>query len=173
MIYRPAILQDSDSVLKLNNKYCQAFFDNEKEKGFLKFEFTLSQIQTLIIQNEVVVAEWEENVIGYYLTNSIFEMDTILKRKIIVNELIQSGTIEDAKYVFLTQAAVDKSYMGKGIAKEMLKTLKRLVKDKFDYLIGLIDFENYNAKVAHLKSGWVIFAETETGWLAMTETNVD
>jgi hypothetical protein len=59
--------------------------------------------------------------------------------------------------------------MGNGVGKELLKHLKRLVQSKFDFLIGYIDSENKNAKVAHLKSGWTIFADTESGWLAMSD----
>lgn len=169
MKYRDAIFEDGESILKLNHKYYQAFLQNEKDKGFLKNEFTIEQIQKLIINKEVVVAEFEKNIIGYYLTNSLFETDVILKRKIIVEKLIQTGEIENSKYVYLTQAVVDKPYMGRGIAKELLKNLKYLVSDKFDCLIGYIDKENLNAKEAHLKSGWVIFANNNNGWLAMTK----
>jgi hypothetical protein len=171
MTYRQAIPDDTEAILVLNHKYYQAYLEGEKDKGFLKNEFSFEQIQTLIKQHEVVVAQMEENVIGYYLTNSIFETEAIKKRKTIVQELILKGKIKDAKYALLTQAVVDKPFMGKGVAKELLRKLKELVKPKFDFLIGYIDHENHNAKEAHLKSGWVIFTDIDNGWLAMTEVN--
>ncbi len=153
MIYRNALHTDCEEILFLNNKYYQAFLNDEKEKGFLKNQFSLDQIQALVQQQEIVVAEFQNKVIGYYLTNSLFETEEIKKRKIIVRDLVLKGKIKDAKYCFLTQAVVDKPYMGKGVAKELLRNLKELVKEKFDFLIGYIDIENLNAKEAHLKSG--------------------
>lgn len=172
MEYRQAKLDDCKAILLLNHKYYQAFIDGEKDKGFIKNKFTHEQIQALIMQNEVVVAELDDTIIGYYLTNSIFETEVIKKRKSVVEGLVREGKIKNARYVYLTQAVIDKPYMGNGIAKELLKHLKTIVKDKFDYLIGNIDKENLNAKEAHLKSGWIIFADTESGWLAMTDVKV-
>jgi len=171
MIYRQANQSDSSAILRLNHKYYQAFIDGDKDKGFLKNEFTLDEIETLIREGEIVAAEKKNEVIGYYLTNSVFETETIKKRKQIVENLIKEGKIENARYALLTQAVVDKPYMGQGVAKELLKTLKHLVKNKFDYLIGYIDAENVNAREAHLKSGWIIFTEMGNGCLAMTEVN--
>lgn len=173
MIYRQAKLPDSSDILRLNHRFYQAFIDGDKDKGFLKNEFLLNEIETLIEEGEIVVAENESGVIGYYLTNSIFETETIRKRKLIVDDLIKEGRIRNAKYALLTQAVVDKPYMGQGVAKELLKILKQLVRGKFDYLIGYIDAENLNAKEAHLKSGWIIFADMGNGCLAMTEVNKD
>lgn len=173
MIYRQAKPTDGLAIMQLNHKFYQAFIDGDKDKGFLKNEFTLKEIETLISENEVVVAEKENEVIGYYLTNSIFETETIRKRKHLVEVLINQGKIENAKYAFLTQAVVDKPYMGQGIAKHLLKTLKHLVRNKFDYLIGYIDAENLNAREAHLKSGWTIFTDIGSGCLAVTDVNAD
>lgn len=173
MNYRQAKLTDSLAILQLNHKFYQAFMDGDKDKGFLKIEFSLAEIETLIKENEIVVAENENDVIGYYLTNSIFETETIIKRKRLVEDLIKQGKIKNAKYAFLTQAVVDKPYMGQGVAKQLLKTLKHLVRNKFDYLIGYIDAENLNAREAHLKSGWLIFTDMGNGCLAMTEVNAD
>lgn len=171
MIYRQAKPTDSAGILHLNHKFYQAFIEGNKDKGFLKNEFSLNQIVSLIDAGEIVVAENELGVIGYYLTNSIFETKTIKERKLIVDKLIKEGRIEDAKYAFLTQAVVDKPFMGQGIARVLLTKLKLLVRHKFDFLIGYIDFENLNAKEAHLKSGWNIFAEMEGGYLAMTRVD--
>jgi hypothetical protein len=171
MEYRQAKLDDCKAILLLNHKYYQAYIDGDKDKGFLKNQFNLEQIKALIMQNEVVVAVFEDNIIGYYLTNSIFETDVIIQRKTQVQELILKGKIKNVKYVYQTQAVIDKPYMRSGIGKELLKHLKRLVQSKFDFLIGYIDAENKNAKEAHLKSGWMIFTDTENGWLAMTDVN--
>lgn len=171
MIYRKAELRDSEMIMQLNHKFYQAFLKGDTEYGFLKNEFSLYQIRSLIEKTEVVVAEKDHEVIGYYLINSIFETETVTKRKLIVSEFISTGKIKDAQFVYLTQAVVDKPHMGKGVGKELLKHLKRLVTDRFDYLIGYIDFQNLHAKEAHLRSGWVIFAEMGTGWLAMNDVN--
>lgn len=171
MIYRQAQITDSSDILRLNHKFYQAFIDGDKDKGFLKNEFSLNEIETLIKEEEIVVAENEIEIIGYYLTNSIFETETIKKRKAIIDNLIEESKIKNARYSLLAQAVVDKPYMGQGVAKELLKTLKLLVANKFDYLIGYIDAENLNAKEAHLKSGWIIFTDMGNGCLAMTEVN--
>ncbi|HET8964398.1 MAG TPA: GNAT family N-acetyltransferase [Chitinophagales bacterium] len=168
VIYREARIADCKDILLLNQRFYKAFLDGEKEKGFLKNQFTLEQIQALVEHHEVVISELQGKLIGYYLVNSIFETDEVRRRKRIVEELIYDGKIENAKYVYLTQAVVDKPFMGKGVAKELLKSLKKLVSNKFEFLIGNIDFENLNAKEAHLRSGWIIFKETEKGWLALT-----
>lgn len=123
----------------------------------------------IINVNEIVIAVNGNDIIGYYLTCSAFETETIKKRKLIVDDLIKKAEIEDVRYSLLTQGVVDLPYMGQGIAKELLKHLKYLVRNKFDYLIGYIDAENIDAKAAHLKSGWVIFAEMSNGCLAMKE----
>lgn len=171
MILRKAKLSDSLHIAELNNKFYLAYIDGNKEKGFLKNEFSIEEIEILINADEIVVAECENIVIGYYLTNSIIETKTIKRRKDIVKILIADGKLENGKYVFLTQAVVDKPFMGKGVAKKLLLVLKEQVKDKFDYLIGYIDSENLNAKEAHLKSGWIIFTDIENGYLAYTKVN--
>jgi hypothetical protein len=168
MIYRRATLSDSESITVLNHKFYQAFIEGDKDQGFLKNEFSVQQIEVLIAAGEVVVAEDKGSVIGYYLTNSIFETETIRKRKSIVETLISKDEIPKARYVFLTQAVIDKPFMGRGVARTLLKELKGLVRHKFDYLIGYIDAENHNAKAAHLKSGWNVLTEMESGCLAVT-----
>jgi hypothetical protein len=169
MIYRPANIYDGKAITKLNNKYYRAFLENDKQKGFLKTSFTLNQIESIIEAGEVVVAEFENQVIGYYLTNSIIETESNKAREFKVKGLIETGELGSARYVYQTQAVVEKQFMGNGVARELLKNLKKLVSPKFDYLIGYIDNENSNAKEAHLKSGWLIFADIEGGCLAMTK----
>nr|WP_121271720.1 GNAT family N-acetyltransferase [Pedobacter schmidteae] len=173
MIYRPASKVDGNAITALNNKFYQAFLEDDKQKGFLKNKFTLDEIETLIASGEVVVAEFQGEVIGYYLTNSIFESEAIRKRKLHVQELIEVGTIRNVRYVYHTQAVVDRPYMGKGVGKALLKNLKKLISSKFDYLIGYIDQENLNARLAHTKSGWEVFTTVEGGCLAMTKVSGD
>jgi hypothetical protein len=120
IIYRVADVSDSEAITKLNNKYYRAFLENDKQKGFLKSSFTSDQIEALIKSNEVVVAELGNQVVGYYLTNSIFETESNKIRKLKVYSLIEKGEIENARYVFHTQAVVDKPFMGNGIAKQLL-----------------------------------------------------
>lgn len=171
--YRKAVLSDAKSISHLNYSFYQAFILGDKDKGFLKNNFSIEEIESLIKASEIVVAEINSCVIGYYLTNSIHINETIEKRKKIIDELIENGEIPNGKYVYLTQAVVDKPFMQKGIAKELLKHLKTQVSAKFDFLIGFIDVENLNAKEAHLKSGWNIISPIESGYLAMTRTEQD
>ena len=94
MIYRQAKLSDSLDISRLNHKFYQAFIEGDKDKGFLKNEFSINEIETLVQEGEIVVAEHENNVIGYYLTNSIFETETIKIRKLLVETLIKEGKIK-------------------------------------------------------------------------------
>jgi hypothetical protein len=169
--YRSAKPDDSESILALNIKWSKAFFDGFKEKGFLKNPFTFEQILKLIESKEIVVAENNSKVIGYYLINSIFENDVIKERREIIDKLVSKNELPSGRYVYLTQAAIELEYMGKGVAKNLLKELKQLVSERFDFLIGNIDKENHNAREAHLRSGWKIIFEIEKGHLAVTETN--
>ena len=45
MIYRQAKIIDAAAILLLNQKFYQAFIDGDKDKGFLKNEFSLKEIE--------------------------------------------------------------------------------------------------------------------------------
>lgn len=168
--FRIAKLSDTSTVFWLNQHWCKAYEEGFKENGFLINPFSISQVQGLIESREVVVGDFLGKIVGYYLSNSLYENDDIRKRRQILAELIANNQLNDARYVCHTQVAIDPDFMRKGISKNLLKELKKLVFDRFDYLAGIVYKENLNGKKAALKSGWKVACETEAGILVVTPT---
>ena len=53
--YRKANLLDANSISYLNYKFFQAFLLGDKDKGFLKNNFSIEEIESLIIASEIFV----------------------------------------------------------------------------------------------------------------------
>lgn len=170
--FRPAVSADQSSVAGLNSRWVNAFHEGSISKGFLRHAFTNVQVAQLIEAREVVVAQTNSGeIVGYYLTNGIIHDEEIARRRRLVACLIAGGQLPEGRYVYLAQAAISETYMGRGVARRLLTELKILVNDRYDFLIGYIDAANESARIAHGRSGWNVFTEFGDGHLAVTSTH--
>jgi len=164
--YKIASLKDVTDVFLLNQKWINV---KNFENGYITNCFSESEILSLVQKRNIVTAEIENKIIGYYLINDLYETELTKKRKEIVSDSILNGEIPDGLYVYHTQAVVDRDYMRRGIAKKMLNYLKKQVSNRYDFLMGSIRKNNLTAKAAHVKSGWEIFHEDRYGWVVFTD----
>ena len=170
IICRAAEPSDCRSIVSLNLKWCEAYKKGCKNNGFLKNSFSFDQIQTLIADKQVVVAESQSEIIGYYLSNSLYDNGTTEISKRLIPGLILQGKLPAARYAYHSQAAINSHFMRQGISKKLLKELRKLVSARFDYLVGLIDKENLRSQEASLRSGWKAVKQIECGLLIVTNT---
>lgn len=166
--YRIASLNDVTNIFLLNKKWGTT---TSFKKKYITICFSESEVLVLVQKGNIVVAELENKIIGYYLINDVYETALTKKYKELLNDSISTGKIPNGSYAHHTQAVVDVGYMRQGIGKSMLDFLKRHLSDRYDFLMGSIRKNNLKAKEAHVKSGWIIFYENIDRWVVFTDVS--
>lgn len=141
-------------------------------KGSFSNILSIAEIKILIEDLQVVVTLYENEVVGYYLSNSLFVKPYIEQRKRIIENLICNRVLPNGRYVYQMHAAVKESFLGNGLSIQMLNRLKTILHNRFDYLSGILSEENYQSVYKqHLKAGWEIIGKFNVGYIAIMSTN--
>jgi len=159
---RKAVIDDAGNLFNLH----KFWIDNKQ----LKQVYTLSQIQKIITESEAVVAVDNNKVVSYYFVNPFFETGNVAARKKIIEDKIVNGLLPKGRYAYCLQSATDENYTGQGLNRSVLNLLRNLSKDKYDYFIGVMDYNNIPTQKSSLKMGWKHFGDIGIGLLAVIGT---
>ncbi len=160
--------KDINGILSLQEKNLYRNLSNkEKENGFVTTPFTISQIEKIIKQNGIFIAENEGNkIIAYAFAGnweyfnqweifnfmiSRFSELSFHKNKITTENSFQYGPI-----------CIDKNYRGKGLLNLIFEEMRIEFVRRYPISITFINKENITSKKAHTeKLGWEIIDEFE------------
>jgi len=171
---RQAELKDAESLLSLIDFWYKQYFTGNRDMGHLysKNQYTLEVVKKFITESEVAVAVYEGTVVSFYLINHFYEIGNIQARKNILHGMINTK-LPAGRYAFALAAATDLNHTGQGLNKKCLNLLKELSKDKYDYFIGIMDYDNVTTQTSSLKMGWKHFGDIGKGLLAVIGTTPD
>ncbi len=110
--------------------------------------FSKTELETLISQHWIVVAEYEQHIIGYVMAGSwaFFETWPIYTK--VVKQLSSCG-INKQKSCQYGPIWIDKNYRGQGIFELLVAKLSTYVKSHFDFMCTFIAEENQRSYSAH------------------------
>lgn len=157
--FRVANIEDLYIILALNQKWTVTSLDNvDRENGFLFCtNYNPDDLTKIIEANEVALATYQNQLIGYYINDSYSYLTE--KYSNAINMLKENGTISPEKRVSMrTQIVVDKEYQRMGVPTEMLSVLKPILRKKYDFLFSIGRNDNPK-RIAHEKAGWKIVWE--------------
>ena len=86
-------------------------------------------------------------------------MEIFNQRIEILNEMIKKNKIPKGVYAFRLAAATNENYRGKGLNKKCLDQLRDIAKNKYDFFVGVMDYDNicFHAHRSSLKNGMEAF----------------
>lgn len=162
-IIRPATLRDIKEICDLNSVWqYENVPENERHLGYLSVKYSEQNIETIIQNNEIVVADRGAKILGYYLLNNFCDTPKYREGYGVIIELKQKGIIDQKTNVGIgAQIAIDKSEQGKGISRKLLEELCKLVKPKYNLLYSSLSKNNPVGYSVHTKEGWKILYESE------------
>ncbi|GGD72953.1 hypothetical protein GCM10011514_41310 [Emticicia aquatilis] len=154
----------------LNHKWQKAALGDQLQDGYIGAAFSTDTFYAIIEKKQIVITEYNDEVIGYYLLNNISKDGVIGRHEEIVKELKNSGIIDKKKNICVGgQVVVDSSYMGSGIRQQMLKELVSNMKGCYDFLFGTIAKDNPRAYTAHTRDGWKVYGEDDNLFFVLYE----
>lgn len=169
---RRAILKDAQDIFQINQFWIREGLNDNKSKGYLREKngYSISQIQRLISESHVIVASIDDKVVSFYFINLFFNQDVMVQRNLIIEEKIQSGVLPKGRYALSLLAATDINHLGTGLNARTLNALKELVKDEYDYFVGIMSYDNIATQRSSLKMGWKHFGDAGFGLIAIIGT---
>jgi hypothetical protein len=121
---RNASATDLQHLKSLNQKWQKSALDSNLQDGYIGAAFSDETFLELINRKQVVVAEAEQIIEGYYLLNDFSKDGVIGRHAEIVKQLKATKAIASDLIVIVgAQAVVDKGFMGSGILIKMLDLL--------------------------------------------------
>ena len=163
IVIRMAELKDAESLFDLCNYW------DENEFHF-KNKYTKEILVRIIQESEIAVAVHDDVVVSFYFINPYLDIGNVEKRKIIIPTLINERKLPNGNYAFCLLSATHKDYFGKGLNKKTLELLCEIAKDKYDYFIGIMYYDNIATQKSSLKMGWKHFGDVGIGLLAVIGT---
>lgn len=157
---RIGMTKDTQGILSLQEKYLfQNLSDLERRKGFVTTPFSTNQIENIIQQNGIFIAENENNVIIAYAFAGSWEY---FKQWEIFNvmvsrfpELAFHGKAINTKNSFqYGPICIDEAYRGKGLLNQLFEEIRIELLKTYSISITFINKINVISEKPILKS-WV------------------
>jgi len=160
--------QDIEGVLALQDKYLYSkLTETERKSGFVTTPFTASQIEEIIKQNGIFIAENEKNkLIAYAFAGSwkYFEQWEIFNFMVArFPDLAFNGneitTVNSFQY---GPICIDKNYRGSGLLNQLFEEMRIEFLKKYPISVTFINKVNAISTAAHTrKLNWEIIDEFE------------
>lgn len=159
---------DIDGVLSLQKKYLYSNLSEEERKyGFVTTPFTVSQIEEIITQNGLIVAENECNtIIAYAFAGSwnYFEQWGIFNFMVSRFPILSfnGAEITTENSFQYGPVCIEKSYRGNGVLNLIFEEMRVEFLKKYPISITFINKVNTISEKAHTKKlGWEIIDDFE------------
>ena len=144
-----------DQIRALNYKYLYSnLSEAQRQNGFIRIEYSRSDLQAIITHKEIVVAIINDIVVGYYLIGRMSGNTALDYQKTKAMSLFSSREIPFEQIGYGCQVCIDEAYRNNGLFAQMLQALVRQVKDKYHYLLCSVSDDNSVSKETHTKNGW-------------------
>ncbi len=165
---RIATQDDIQGILSLQEKYLYRNLNTqEQEKGFVTTPFTIPQIEEILLQNGLFIAENENHIIVAYAfagSWSYFEQWEIFNFMVSrFPKLSFHGKIITTENSFqYGPVCIDERYRGKGLLNQLFEEMRIEFFKKYPISITFINKINVISERAHTKKlGWEIVDEFE------------
>ena len=123
--------EDVAGLTEINNRWQKELLGNDSSRGFLSAAFFYDIFKLLVDSNEVIVATYNNRVIGYYLVNSTSVNGVLYKHRKIVDYLKKRSIIRAVNVGLGSQSLVDKDFQGTSLRKLMLLFSAKIFKIGF------------------------------------------
>ncbi len=159
---------DIGGILSLQERYLyRNLTEKQREKGFVTTPFTVSQIEEIISQNGMFIAENEQKeIIAYAFAGSW----TYFEQWEIFNFMVSRFPILSFNGKEITTensfqygpVCIDENYRGKGLLNQLFEEMRMEFYKKYPISITFINKINVISEQAHTrKLGWEIIDEFE------------
>ena len=160
-VVRAGQLPDVEQLVRLSNSLQRNQVTTTKH-GFLGAGFGAETFTDLIACGQLVIGVVNEQVIGYYLLNTVSVDGVLASHHRIVEELKNENKMPAVARVGIgAQACILPLYQGQGLRPQMLDLLVQQLAGRFDYAFSTISKENTRAFNAHTKDGWQVMGEDD------------
>ena len=150
-------LEDIEQIRNLNQKYLITHLtDTEKQGGFIRIEYTESELKKIIEAKEIVVAKDENRVVGYYLIGRKSDSVALTYQHNKAREITWEKPITTDKIGYGCQVCIETNYRNNGLFADMLIDLTNLVKNKYSYLLCSVSDDNLVSYNSHINNGWIL-----------------
>jgi len=159
---RNAEPNDINALMRLNQKWQRSKLEDLKN-GFVGAGFSRETFTELINRRQVIVTDFQSQIVGYYLLNNFSKEGIIGLHEDFVHMLKQKGKIaKDANICVGGQVVVDTEFMGSGIRALMLHNLVANMQGKCDFLFATIAKDNPRSFTANIRDGWTVVDEDDS-----------
>ncbi|WP_299397507.1 GNAT family acetyltransferase [uncultured Gelidibacter sp.] len=159
---------DIDGVLALQERYLYSNLNKlERQKGFVTTPFTTAQIEEIIQQNGIFIAENElGTLIGYAFAGSwrYFEQWEIFNYMVsrFPQLSFEGKEITTSNSFQYGPVCIDEAYRGKGLLNQLFEEMRLEFVKNYPISITFINKVNVISEKAHTKKlGWQIIDEFE------------
>ncbi len=156
---------DINGILSLQEKYLyRNLSEEDRKKGFVTTPFTIAQLEEIIAQDGIFVAEKENTIIAYAFAGSwkYFEQWEIFNFMVSrFPELsFQGREITTTNSFQYGPVCIDENHRGKGLLNEIFEEMRLEFRKKYPLSITFINKVNVISEKAHTKKlGWEIIDE--------------
>lgn len=160
--------RDIESVLALQEKYLfRNLSEEQRQRGFVTTPFTVSQIEDIIQENGLFVAENKQNeLVAYAFAGSwkYFEQWDIFKHMIsrFPDLSFQDSEITTENSFQYGPVCIATEYRGTGLLNLIFEEMRLEFSKKYPISVTFINKVNIISEIAHTKKlGWKIIDEFE------------
>lgn len=159
MIIRKAKTEaDIRGILALQGRHLRTDENQSADwsDGFVTLEHTEDILRQMMEESPQVIAEWEDQVVGYSLSMVPHRSDTfpILKPMMEAFSSIEvdGKSLDEHAYVIGGQCCIDEKHRGKGLLKKLYEGIRE--EALYDFCVTEIASTNPRSLNAHLKIGF-------------------
>lgn len=159
---------DIDGILSLQEKYLYRNLNEiERKSGFVTTPFTVNQIEEILLQNGIFIAENKQKIIiAYAFAGSwkYFEQWEIFNYMVsrFPKLAFNGNKITTANSFQYGPVCIDKNYRGKGLLNQIFEEMRIEFYKKYPISVTFINKINVISEIAHTKKlGWEIIDEFE------------
>lgn len=149
---------DIDNLVALNKLWFRPNLETI-DNGFLSITYDNAFFESIISNEDLLVFENENKLVGYVLVNTVIKTQHIDNIKKEYFEL--SPDAKQKKIAFSYQILVDKILQGTGFFYLAQQEYFGYYKTKYDFLISTVSKDNNRSINAHKKAGWTFFDTTK------------
>ena len=139
--------------------------EEQREQGFVTFEYTLEFLQTIHKVHPSVIAVDHGEVVGYALvvTPESKKLHPLITDFVaqLSNVFYNGKAVYDSSYCLVGQLCVSKTHTGQGLVQRMYNAYRDEHASHYDYLVTDVDSQNPRSLKAHLKTGFKVMGSLE------------
>lgn len=143
---RTGMTTDIPNLLQLNKLWNKENL-TDTNNGFLSVLYSFQDFEAIINNEDLLVFETENTLIGYALCNNIIETERVIQTKEIYFELFPQN--KSKKNGFGYQILIDKNFQGTGLFTFLQEPIKAHFEKKYDILVSTLNKNNTRSFKAH------------------------